>query len=289
MKWLIDFLKKLFGSSVPVPTPMSVPPEVVLFQRDFRNSQFSWNDWYALTCKGMRALYPDYMRRVIWIKDNVVPSKEGLQLIATTGEAIKPDWESDGYYNFNWLRGRFNFCGQICSYDTNTERGFVLVPGNRIDWVVKVPPLGYLYFFAMWLYNALKGRPQQPEIDFEFFGSEADPYVIGGPSNYMRFSLHVPDGYGSTRSYSTGHTFPVDLSLDFHKYSLIWKLDCLIWLVDDTEYFRVNENIPSMPMLYIVGIQAGPEVPNGPAYTHIFTDKECGAKAIIRSIKVLKA
>jgi len=277
MKKFIEWLKRILNIK---------PPEIVLFHREFTNAQFSWNDWYAYTCKGMRALYPDYMKKVIWIKDNVVPSPEGLQLIATTGEAIKPDWKSDGYYTFDWFKGKFDFCGQICSYDTGVEKGFTLVPRNRIDWVVKVPPKGYLYFFALWLFNAKKGASQQPEIDFEFFGSEESPYVIipNGKSNYMRFSLHSPNGV----SQSTGYTFPVDLSLDFHKYSLIWQPTYLVWLVDDVEYFRVTENVPTEPMLHITGIQAGSDFSYMPAYTHVFTDAECGARAIVRSVKVTK-
>lgn len=273
----------------PIPDPIPDPVPVVIFHRDFTGSKFDWSDWYLFTGKGMRGIYPDFINKVIWLKDYVVASAEGLQLLCGTGSAIKPDWKSDGYYTFDWFKGKFNFCGQICSYFCSTNQGTTLKPGDRLDVHMKVPPKGYLYFFALWLYNALKGN-QQPEVDFEFFGSEAFPYRIvpNGKSDYMRFSLHSPDGKGGTKSQSTGHTFPIDLSLDYHTYSLDWQPTYMAWLVDGVEYFRVTENVPTDPMLFILGMQAGPAVPDGPAYNHVFTDAECGAKAIIKSIKISK-
>jgi len=292
MKTIIAWLKRLLGikdstTPIPDPIPVSIPERKIIFYRDFTNFQFDWKDWFAFTGKGMRALYPDFRYKVIWLKDYVVASAEGLMLLCGTGSAIKPDWKSDGYYTFEWFKGKFNFCGQICSYFCGTDQGVTLKPGDRLDVYMKVPPKGYLYFFALWFYRALKGN-QQPEVDFEFFGSEAFPYVIANNdrSDYMRFSLHSPDGKGGTRSQSTGHTFPVDLSLAYHTYSLDWRPDYMAWLVDGVEYFRVTEDVPTEPMLFTIGMQAGPAVPNETPYTRIFTDAECGAKAIIKSIKI---
>jgi len=268
----------IFKKKIP---PVIITPSLVsLWSKDFTKDQFSWNDFSPLSGKGMRGLYPDYQERCIFLKDNVLQTKEGLELSVSTGSAIKSDWQSNGYYTFDWLKGKYNFCGQIVSWNPITQTGRLLYPGQKISWVVKMPPLGYTYFPALWLFRALFG-PQQPEVDFELFGSESNPYQIGGPSNYMKFSYHYRDTH-----YSKGYTFPYDLSTAFHTYSFVWNVKYIAWEVDGIEMFRVTDHLPIDPMLWIANMQSGSETSYYPAYTHVFTKAEEGAKMIIKSVNI---
>lgn len=262
------------------PKPPTPPAPVVLFKRDFTNSQFSWSDWFAFAGKGMRGIYPDFMQRCIWVRENVIPSKEGLILRATTTETWGNDWQSDGYYTRDWFTGKFNLCGQICSYNTGLKQGVTLKPGNRLDVVAKLSPLGYTYFDACpWMYRAEPGD-QLPEFDFEKFGYPAFPYMIGGPSNYLKFSLHR----NGVPSVSTGHVFPVLLNEGFHTYSFIYGVGYAAWLVDSKEMFRVTENVPTCELLFIIGIQSGGE----PGYSHVFSKEEEGGEMVVQSVTITK-
>lgn len=261
-----------------------------IFYYNFENFNFSWNDWYPLAGKGNRGVYPDYQpytttngHRVVWVKEMVKPGVDGLHLIASTGDTRGSDWEETPYYNLNWWQEgiKHDFCGEICSYNTNINKGFSFKYG-KLDIVAKLPPSGYTYFPSFWLYNAEVGD-QKPEIDFEIFGkagpNNQDTYMLGGPTNFMKFSFHYPSGSGGSE-----HTFNVNLDKDFHTYSLKWTPSELIWYVDNVQYYRVTQNIPNVNMLLICGIQAGSQTPDSIAYTYIFNDKECNKDVIIKSI-----
>jgi hypothetical protein len=199
-----------------------------IFYYDFENSNFSWDDWYPLAGKGNRGIYPDYQpyttisdgHRVIWVKEMVQPKSDGLHLIASTGNTKGNNWQETGYYDLNWWKEgiKHDFCGQICSFNTNINQGFSFKYG-KLDIIAKLPPSGYTYFPAFWLYNAEVGD-QKPEIDFEIFGkagstNQEELYMLGGPTNFMKFSYHY-----STGSVGGEKTFPITIDKDFHKYSL---------------------------------------------------------------------
>ena len=287
-----------------VHTPSPKTGEKLVFYNNFENSNFSWDNWYPLAGKGNRGLYPDYQpylpsggtssggHRVVWVKENVVPSNDGLWLIATTGNTsgstIYP-WQQTGYYNLNWWEEgtKHSFCGQISTMCGVS--GFSFRYGT-VNIVAKMPPSGYTYFPAFWLYNADVNGNQKPEIDFEIFGAAGGypwPQLMrGGPTNYMMFSIHPP--ITGVSSFSVGHTFSTDLDLDFHKYSLKWTPTQLTWLVDDVAYATTTENIPNEKMLLICGIQSGTQdyTVNQSSYTYIFNDSECNKKLIIKSIAI---
>jgi len=276
---------------IPDPIPDPVPEPVVIFHRDFTGSKFDWSDWYLFTGKGMRGIYPDFMRRVIWIRENVIPSEEGLKLVATTGDKWSDNWESDGYYTQDWFTGRYSLCGKICSFHTGLKRGVTLKHGNRLDVVLKLPRKGYTYFPTIYCYNAETGHTdpvknsQKPEPDLiEAFGSPQNEYLIGGKTNYLRFSLHRE----GVQSVSVGHVFPVELNLDFHTFSLIYQADFMSWLVDGIEMFRVTENIPTCELLFEIGMQSGSATPQEQSYTHVFTPEEEGEAMIVKSTTVSK-
>ena len=177
------------------------------------------------------------------------------------------------------------FCGQNLSWACYYKKGFRFQYG-RLDVIAKMPPSGFTYFPSIWLYNASETGWQKPEIDFEIFGSSSNQYMMGGPTNYMKFSLHRENG-----SEGGEYTFKNELK-DFHKYTLIWTKKELKWYVDDLLRYKTN-NSPNVPMLIICGIQSGidfklPKYGNCeiPTYTYIFKDNECGKKMVIKSVQV---
>lgn len=265
-----------------------------IFYYDFENSNFSWNHWYPLAGKGNRGIYPDYQpytssggHRVVWVKEMVQPHQDGLWLVASTGNTKGSDWQETPYYNLNWWQEgvKHDFCGQICSYNTNVNSGFTFKYG-RLDILAKLPPSGFTYFPSFWLYNSDPGD-QKPEVDFEIFGKAGqgnqNTYMLGGPTNFMKFSYHHPNG-----SVGGEYTFKNTLDKDFHTYSLIWTASKLSWLVDNVEYYSTTVNIPTNNMLLICGIQAGSMTPDSGTYTYIFNDNECNQKIVIKRISITK-
>jgi xyloglucan:xyloglucosyl transferase len=74
------------------------------------------------------------------------------------------------------------------------------------------------------------------ELDFEFLGN------VSGQPITLQTNMYL-NGKGNRE---VRHSLPFDPTADFHKYSLLWNQDIIIWYVDDS-VIRVHHNKPDVP------------------------------------------
>jgi beta-glucanase (GH16 family) len=140
-----------------------------------------------------------------------------------------------------------------------------------ISVTAKMPPKGFLYFPAIWMYNRLGW---QPEIDIvELMGSE---------SNEAWFTHHWVGEDGNDKSEGISKKFRVDLSKDFHEYSVEWTKDKLTWFIDRIPYYSTTNQIPQVELFLICNIQSD----GNPPFTHLYTEDEVPQEMTIKKIEI---
>jgi hypothetical protein len=209
------------------------------------NAPVDWSRWTHAYPGGQ-----DRKELTRWSRSACVPSLEGLRLMAYRGQGE-------------------NICGQLCSWQ------FMETLYGYIEWSAKMPPKGFLYFPALWGYNK---RGHQPEPDcVELAGAE---------SNELWFTYHyvIPPDLLTDHAVGTHLLFPkTDFSKGFHTYGLLWEMDRLTWYVDRKPYFTTTEYIPSVPVFWVMGIQAGGK--EG-MFKHLFSPEESGQFMTLANIKI---
>lgn len=214
-----------------------------VFIENFLNP-INWNIWDAAYPGGQ-----NQKEKTIWTKNSVEQWSDGVHLIAKKGDGV-------------------NLCGQLCSHK------FLETLYGYISFTAKMPPKGLLYFPALWGYNK---NGWQPEIDVV--------ELAGGESNELWFTHHyvLPPDVLTDHSKGINRKWEkIDFSKGFHEFSVEWTPDKLTWYVDGFPYFEATENIPSLPIFWVMGIQAG----YGPPFTHLFTEQESGQRMIVRRFEV---
>jgi len=201
-------------------------------------------DWNKWTWE-----YPggqDQKEKTKWVQECTVQDSNGLHLIAKKGDGV-------------------NLCGQLCSFK------FLETLYGYITFTAKMPPNGLLYFPALWGYNKMGW---QPEIDIV--------ELAGGQSNELWFTYHW-DNNGSDVAVGTHLKWEkTNFDQGFHEYAVEWTPSYITWYVDKMPYYKISENIPTVPIFWIMGIQAG----YGPPFTHLFTDSESGKSVDIKLFEI---
>ena len=145
--------------------------------------------------------------------------------------------------------------------DPNAEKKFesgYLYTANKFkqtyglfELICKVPEGGLTHWAAFWLY----GKKAPPEIDiFETMSSKEV-----GKDYTKRFSTttHIGESYENRKQYGHELVGRQDLSKEFHKYSLLWTPQKLVWMIDDIPVRLQTKNIPQTPMSIMLSLGSG--------------------------------
>jgi len=246
MKKLLEkirqFLRDLFGGASSF-DPLSNGYKLI-FRDDFAHG-IDWSKWdFREPWSGINLTYKG---RVIWRKECVVKKTHGLALIADRDNPVA------------------NKCGLISSHNfMNFKYGFIEVSA-------KMPPQGFLYFPAIWMYDK---RGWLPEIDIV--------ELMGPDSKRATFTHHWLDAGGEHQSKGNGQALSFDLSEGLHQFAVEWTQGKLTWFIDRKKYYETTKNIPDVGLFLICNIQAGGD----PAFSHVFETSEVPAEMIIKSIEV---
>lgn len=260
-----------FWKPKPIPPPAPVPYNPLehgyklTFAEDFVQP-IDWDKWTPN--------YPgeqDQKGLTKFVKECVYQDLQGLHLVARMGDKI-------------------NLCGQICSWK------FLEILYGYIRIRAKIPPKGFLYFFALWLYNR---KGWFPELDIiEANGGDSTTvsftHIWGNDGTYDPEKFYYPDDKnlnhliycdieGLCKEYNWFFKGKEDFSLDFHDYAVDWRPDKITWYIDGFPVWTATANIPNEPIFLVCGIQAGGV--EGP-FNHLFTPEESGAEGIIKLIEV---
>ena len=216
----------------------------LIFSEYFNNyGIIDWSKWTNTYPGGQ-----DQKELTKWVKENVTSGYDGLKLITTKGNGV-------------------NLCGQICSYPfLNVKYGYISV-------VAKVPPKGYFYFPAIWMYNLQTGW--LPELDIV--------ELAGGASDQLWFTHHWNNNGNPASEGTQLKWYKTDFSQNFHEYSIEWTVDRITWYVDKMPYYTTTNNIPQDELFLICGIQSGGVEGD---FKHLFTDSESGGQMIIKSVEI---
>ncbi len=119
-------------------------------------------------------------------------------------------------------------------------------------------PAGQGLWPAVWMMPGDGSWP--PEIDIL--------EVLGHEPNIVYMSNHTMIGE-TLVSASDNYTGP-NLAEGFHLYGLWWTPDYLAWYVDGVERFRVEENVPQVPMYLLANLAIGGNWPGWPDENTVF-------------------
>lgn len=233
-------IKKLFQKEFYRSNDYSLVFSEMFFNSDWRKRWDYREPWSGenLTEKG----------NVIWHPDCVMQSSDGVRLIAN-GSVDK------------------NHCGLISSHKfLNFKFGCLYV-------TAKMPPKGFTYFPAIWLYDR---RGWLPEIDVV--------ELMGKNSRYATFTHHWSDELDIHRSKGKGVKLPFDLSAGLHVFGIEWTPEKITWFIDNVVYFEVTKNIPKVPLFLICNIQSGGD----PPFTRLFNQDEYPEFMTISSISLFQ-
>jgi len=147
---------------------------------------------------------------------------------------------------------------------------------GRIDIRAKLP-YGQGIWPALWMLGANfpeEGWPNCGEIDImEMVGHEADK--VHGTAHWG------PAG----QSFSNNHGESINLNGEiyadkFHVFSIIWDFNTVRWLMDDTEYFSINQNTVgnnaypfNQDFFFIFNIAVGGQWPGSPDQSTTFPQR----------------
>ena len=130
---------------------------------------------------------------------------------------------------------------------------------GRFEIKTKIPK-GQGYWPAFWILPATPDFPVEVDV-FENLGK--DTHTI-----YM--TNHYKGTNGSNQSNGFGYYSPVDLSADFHTYTLDWSSTRLTWYLDGKQVFTTTQNIPHVPMFIIANLAVGGHWGGNPDSTTVF-------------------
>jgi len=253
MKKIIDQIASFLRAIFRIPLPRVFPPfdptangYKLMFREDFALG-IDWNKWDpSEPWSGIESTYKGIVR---WMQQNVqMAFPAGIKLVATRS-----------------TEGGNDLCGLISSHK------FLEVLYGYISVRAKIPPKGFLYFPAIWMYNI---QGWLPEIDI----MEA----MDKTSEHVSFTHHWLDSNGNHLSEGNNWKSPIDLSLDYHNYSVEWTPGKLTWYIDGIARYSTTNNIPGVPLFLICNIQAG----GNPAYSHLYTSDEVPMSFYIEKIEV---
>jgi beta-glucanase (GH16 family) len=249
----------------------------LVFYDDFKNG-VDWTKWSYL--------YPgdqDNKGVLIYRKECVIKKDYGLCLIATTG--ITESGSRSGLTS--------DFVGMLSSHK------FLVFKYGIVDIVAKMPPKGFTYFPALWLYDPTGWLP---EIDMvELIGkSYSDPYTSSAYGSFTHLwsndGMYQPEKYyypnpsnpnhqiycdagGICKEFNWFVNMGFDLSAGFHTYSIKWSPTELIWYIDKREVFRALTKIPQKEQHLVLNIASAEN-------TYIFKPSEIPQEMVIKSISI---
>ena len=107
-------------------------------------------------------------------------------------------------------------------------------------------------FPAIWLLS--KDGVPLPEIDiYEAIGNESERFY--GVLHYKKDGKQIKQ----TRTYTFKGTVPEYMELTFK-----WTKDKMLWLVDGKEVFRIDKDVPQIPVYMIINLAVGGDWPGNP-------------------------
>jgi beta-glucanase (GH16 family) len=225
----------------PIASKLDLTGYDLIHRDEFDKTPIDWTKWTHTLPGGQ-----DQKNITKWVPENVIQDSEGVHLIATSG-------------------GPVNLCGQLTTYPfLETLYGYTY-------FVAKMPPNGLLYWPALWGYN-LKGW--QPEIDIV--------ELVGEKSNELWFTHHylLPPDLVTDHAVGTRLLFPkTNFDQGFHEYGILWEPNRLTWYVDKMPYFTTTENIPNVPLFWLMSIGVGGYAP----YTYLIKPEEEGKGMTIKN------
>ncbi len=135
------------------------------------------------------------------------------------------------------------------SYNPNSPNHFQQIYGY-FEMRARVPK-GQGYWPAFWL---LPPGQWMPEIDIM--------EILGDNTKKVYMTHHRKEG---DKLASEGDSYKgPDFSEDFHTFAIDWSPEKLVWLVDGTPRFEVEDHIPSVPMYVIANLAIGGKWPGPP-------------------------
>lgn len=209
-------------------------------------------------------LDPSRWVRCYWWADDLCTNSgnKELQLYSRTNVSLK-DGKLRLKADYDVLRDRkgrlFPFSsGMVTTGTLYSEKGsparFSFQYGH-LEVRAKVPS-GKGLWPALWLLpDSLVSRPEIDVME-----------VLGDSSTLLRMHLHGKDPAGKRRSWGQDRDDGVDLSKDWHIYSLDWTPDALIWYLDGVEQWRFEDPdvIPAQPLYFLANLAVGGEWPGAP-------------------------
>lgn len=217
----------------------------LIFQDSFKGG-IDWNKW---SWREPWSYNEDtHKRNTIWRKECVINTADGISLKADRQKELNK-----------------NACGLISSHK------FLNILYCYVEVEAKMPPHGYQYFPAIWMYNR---NGWLPEIDIvELMGEE---------STSASFTHHWLDSTNNHKQKGKSFNLHMNLNDKYHIFSMEWTPQSITWFIDGYAYYKRISNIPNVPLFLICNIQAG----GNPPFSHIFTENEVPKYMDIKSVKV---
>lgn len=113
----------------------------------------------------------------------------------------------------------------------------VLIQDGKFEVNIKPPKVSGV-ITGFFLFSDNTDSANHHEIDFEFVGTKTDSVQI----NYI---------FNGVRGKEKFIYLGFDASLDFHRYSIVWSKDSVVWYADEKKIFAISStcvSIPSTPM-----------------------------------------
>jgi beta-glucanase (GH16 family) len=242
---VIGVVALLVGTGSTEPHPLTVGTWDVVFFDEFRGDELdedTWTTCYWWDDDGCTIASNDELE---WYQpDNVTLSDGELRLTARAEDVSAPDGREFPYTSGMVTSGRD-------ADDLEEDPGFAFTYGYA-EARVRLPA-GPGLWPAFWLLAA--DHESRPEIDImEADGSE--------PSSYGTY-VHVEGPDGEDLDKGTRHS-TADLTADWHVFGVLWEDDQLIWYLDDSEAYRIEQDVPDEPMYLILNLAVGGEYVGDP-------------------------
>ena len=252
-------------------TPTEVSERLVIAASVFSDStvEISWNTvagatQYTLYDNGV--LLDTITGRSLFV-DNMVPGVDRKFLVvAQDKDGVEVDRTSrtlntaDASFALN--RQPF-VSGVLTSYDSFRFKY------GRVEMRARMPA-GKGFWSAFWLLNAYyhDAQPEDPEIDIiEAIGDQPTT------ANHAYHTRRDSDGDGVTDTIDSDEfraTIP-DFSADFHRYTVEWTPDAIIYSVDDVVTGEVRgERVSKEQMYIIMNLAVGGAFPGPPDESTVF-------------------
>jgi beta-glucanase (GH16 family) len=121
------------------------------------------------------------------------------------------------------------------------------------ELICKVPEHEGMFWPAFWLY----GEQWPPEIDiFEMMNTQA---IENKGTQYFSTTYHWSKN-GVHKQKGRRLKSKQILSDEYHKYSLLWTKEKMVWYFDDMPIYQITGNSPKKPMYIIINTASGATV-----------------------------